>query len=288
MRSDTVFRPSMPCRGFTLVELIVVMVITGIVAAMVGTFIRAPVEAYVDTARRARLTEAVDTAVRRFARDIRSALPNSVRVLSAGGSTFIEFIPTVGGGRYRQFSTSGGTGDSLDFSTTDTAFDVIGPVPVYGNGNSVVILNLGAGSSADAYAGNNRAAVSTANVDESLFSSDGTPHSIGFSALRFPAPSPAARFHLVAQPVTYECNPTAGELRRYTGYGYLSAQPAAASSLPASFDILVDRVAPGGCDIFYDPIINNLRTGVVTLRLTLQEQGESVSLVHQVHVQNMP
>ncbi len=38
-------------RGFTLVEAIMVITITGILAAMVAIFIRAPIDAYVDSAR---------------------------------------------------------------------------------------------------------------------------------------------------------------------------------------------------------------------------------------------
>ena len=66
-------------RGFTLVEAIVVIVITGIIAAGVAVFIRAPVEGYVDSVARAELTDAADTALRRLSRDVNSALPNSLR-----------------------------------------------------------------------------------------------------------------------------------------------------------------------------------------------------------------
>jgi len=43
-------------RGVTLIEMIVVIVITGIIGAAVAVFIRRPVESYVDAARRAELT----------------------------------------------------------------------------------------------------------------------------------------------------------------------------------------------------------------------------------------
>ena len=65
--------------GFTLIEAIMVIVITGILAGMVAVFIRAPIDAYVDSARRADLTDVADTAVRRVARDIGAALPNGLR-----------------------------------------------------------------------------------------------------------------------------------------------------------------------------------------------------------------
>ena len=258
------------------------IVITGIIAGMVAVFIRSPIEAYVDTARRAQLTESADTAMRRIARDLRSALPNSVRVVAVGGSTFLEYIPTVGGGRYRQYPTADNTGNVLDFNSADAAFDVFGPVPVYPVGSSVVVFNLGPGSVADAYAGSNRSAVTSANAVAGLFSSDAAPHTVSLAARQFPAPSPSARFHIVETPVTYECNPALGVLRRYERYGFPVAQPTPpAGGVPQT---LVGDVA--ACGFAYTAV--HARTGLITLTLQLTNTGESARIVHQIHVQNSP
>ncbi len=88
-----------PQNGFTLVEAVIVIVITGIIASMVAVFIKTPVDAYFDAARRAELTDAADTALRRIGRDVRLALPNSVRPHGAGMAA-IEFLQTTAGGRY--------------------------------------------------------------------------------------------------------------------------------------------------------------------------------------------
>lgn len=277
--------------GFSLIELIVVIVISGIIAGVVSAFIRQPIEAYVDTARRAQLTEAIDTAVRRIARDVRTALPNSVRVVAIGTSTYLEFIPTVGGGRYRQFPTALGAGNVLDFSGADSAFDVLGPVPVYAAGSSVTVFNLGAGSAADAYAGNNRTALTSANAAAGLFSSDAAPHTLAFAALQFPMPSPSARFHIVQTPVTYRCTPSLatpalGVLQRYTGYAFAATQATPPAGAP---QLLVGNVAE--CDFDYNEVAASgvhTRTGLITLTLRLQDGGESARIVHQIHVQNAP
>mgnify|MGYP001048190736 CR=1 FL=1 len=73
-------RPACDHAGFTLIEMIIVIAITAIVGSMVAVFLRAPLESYVAQDRRARLADAADTALRRMARDIRLALPSSVRV----------------------------------------------------------------------------------------------------------------------------------------------------------------------------------------------------------------
>ncbi len=49
-------------RGFTLIEAVMVIAITGIVAAMVAIFIRTPIQGYFDLERRVEMTDTADTA----------------------------------------------------------------------------------------------------------------------------------------------------------------------------------------------------------------------------------
>ncbi|MFP5409320.1 MAG: prepilin-type N-terminal cleavage/methylation domain-containing protein, partial [Gammaproteobacteria bacterium] len=125
--------------GVTLVEMIVVIAVTAVVGAMVAVFLRTPIESYVAQDRRARLADAADTALRHIARDVRRALPNSVRVHSAGGVFYLELLATRSGGRYR----AEGGGDSLDFSAPDTGFDVLGPAVAVQTGDRIAVYNLG-------------------------------------------------------------------------------------------------------------------------------------------------
>lgn len=275
----------MPSHGFTLVEMVIVIVITGIIAGMIATFISMPVNAYFDTERRARLTEAADTALRRISRDLSAALPNSVRVVAVGGTTYLEFIPTVGGGRYRNYPATGAVpGNPLDFSVADAAFDVLGPVPVYAAGNSVVVYNMGPGQVADAYLGNNRVAVTTSNAAPALFSTDAAPHTVTLAAAtQFPAASTSSLFQVVTTPVTYACSPTAGTLLRYEGYPFAAAQPTPPAVVPA---VVVASVS--ACTIAYDPAVLRVRTALITLSIDLTEAGETTRLVHQMHVLNTP
>ena len=105
-------------RGFTLIEMSIVIVLTSIIASAVAVFIRLPVQGYVDTARRAEMSDEADTALRRLGRDLRLALPNSVRVTDSGAT--IEILLTKIGGRYRIESEGTATADALNFSATDT------------------------------------------------------------------------------------------------------------------------------------------------------------------------
>ena len=86
-------------RGFTLIELVMVIAIGGIVAVAVSRFIAQPVEGYLQLRSRATLTDLAQTAQARLARELRLAVPNTIRVSAGGGA--VEFLRIRTGGRYR-------------------------------------------------------------------------------------------------------------------------------------------------------------------------------------------
>ena len=266
-------------RGFTLVEMIVVIVITGIVAAAVAVFIRHPVEGYGDAVRRAELTDAADVALRRITRDIRLALPNSLRVMSAGGINYIEFIMTQSGGRYRDPTDGSTGGDFLSFtSAADRTFDVLGPLPLMAANDYLVIYNLGVPGS-DAYAGNNRALI------QSVAGNTVTLATNPYATQSPPLPSPGARFQVVpggVRAVTFACpQAAAGNLTRHWNYGFNAAQAVPAGGSSA---LLAGNVT---CSIDYSANATG-RNGLLFLSLTLTSGGESVTLFNQIHVDNSP
>jgi MSHA biogenesis protein MshO len=263
-------RPRSDQAGVTLVEMIVVIAVTAVVGAMVAVFLRGPLESYVAQDRRARLADAADTALRQVVRDVRRALPNSVRVHSAGGVFYLELLVTRSGGRYR----AEGGGDILDFSLADTGFDVIGPAVDIGAGDRIAVYNLGI-AGADAWAGDTLASYAGAG---------GSVNHIAMAAKQFPLASPGQRFQVVEGAVSYVCDPASGTLTRYWGYAPGAAQPTVFAAGTAQA-LLADGVR--ACRFTYQPGITE-RGGLLALTLELGRDAESVRLYASTQVVNQP
>jgi MSHA biogenesis protein MshO len=265
--------------GFTLIEAIMVIVITGILAGVVAVFITKSVEGYADSVRRAELTDAADVALRRIARDVRLALPNSLRTVSDG----FEFIITKSGGRYRDPADGSTGGNYLSFTNTATAtFDALGPMPAMNGGDRIVIYNLGAGyAPADAYSGGNVATVAGAGAVTANPITVTTPNP--FATQTPPLPSPSARFQVVDQNelvVRYIC--TGGELRRFA-----ACTLATPSVCAGTGSVLTGSVDCANTSIDYSPNATG-RNGLLYISLKLTSGGESVNLFQQIHVDNSP
>jgi MSHA biogenesis protein MshO len=272
-------------RGFSLIELIIVIVVLGILGASVALFINNPVRAYFDSLRRASLADAADTAARRIVRDLQAAVPNSVRIATSGATVLIEFVPIEDAGRYRAAASAGNEPagiDPLDFANpADSSFQVLGAGVTVPANAQLVIYNLGSGD-LDLYGGANRRGVTTPA---------GAATSLSFTAAgAWPASSPDNRFFLVTTPVTYACQPGAGgtgTIERFSGYPIAAAQPTGVGSgalAAATRDLLVDRVSACGFSLAASLANSN----GVALSITLAESGESVRLYTQVHLPNTP
>lgn len=281
-------------QGFTLVELVITISLTTIVVSFMAVFISGPVRAYVDQTRRAELVDVAENSLRRIARDIRAALPNSVRVTTTGGVVALELLNTVDGVRYRDRPPPGNPSKRLRFNAADDAFNSVGQFngitrPFSSTTHYLAIYNVGV-PGADAYELANVITPPGTQIDidaDAVANEDNVRISPAF---RFAYASPGQRVYLVDQPVTYLCDTVAGTLVRYSAYMITSNQANRDSDgelvgAGASSTLVANKIA--SCDMRYAPGTAQ-RAGLVSLALRVSDAGESVSLLHQVHVNNVP
>lgn len=282
--------------GFTLVELIVTIAILGIIAAVVMVVIKKPIEGQLRAQRRSELSDIADTALRRAGRDVRLAVPNSLRLASSGGNAYLELLLTRTGGRYRSQLDGGAvTGeDFLDFTAADTIFDTLGRLSALSGqvvtaGDRIVIHNLGI-SGANAYAGDNTSAVTAFAPGGGAAPNEDR---ITISPKQFPLESPGRRFQVISTPVTFECIPGAvdangngtGQFRRVSGYTITGTQPTGTYGGAPVTAPLANNVT--SCDIQYTQLPLQAR-GLVAFSIGLSRGGEAVTLYYEVHVSNVP
>lgn len=283
----------------------IAIVLTGILGAAVLYFLY-PVRQAIDITVRADLTEAADSAVQRIARDVRLALPNSVRVDPSG--QYIEFLAIRAAGRYRGDTGSAGplanscpdndgsgqpANDQLTFDiAADTCFKTIGKESTLSTavaGDSLVLNNYGAGfAGQDAYEASAANRTNVTAVDTSEAGRD----RIAFGSKTFQRTlhdSPGKRFFIVSGPVMYKCDSGAKTLTRHSGHAIAASIATAIGTIGAG-NLVADKVS--SCTFDYTANVAP-QVGLLTIRLQLSEAvssgvQETVSLYHAVHVSNVP
>lgn len=249
--------------GFTLVELVIVIVVMAILGGISVSFIKNSLLTYTNSEAYYQLADQADLSLRRMSRDVRNSLPNSVWVSSSGN--YVEFVPIKAGGRYQQ--------DSLDFVTANDTFSVLGEPVNVESGDQLVIYNLGI-PGADAYAGDTLRSLTTTGSNLT---------SLTFSGAALPLPSPANRFYVVNGAAFYVCDVANRRLLRYSGYALPSAHPSSFTGLTPS--VVTEDVT--ACSFTYSEGVMQ-HTGVVTARLELSRNGGVVRLINLMNVVNSP
>ena len=288
-------------RGFTLVELVVVIVVGAIIAATLAVFLRPALDAYLGSRSRAELSAQAGHAMQRMVRDLRVAVPNSVR--SPDANCF-EAIPSLTGGRARKGPDTvndSGPGCSpgancsapMDTGQALTAIDVLTPLSATpAVGDWVVVDNQNPG---DVYGGGNRAAITSVSTPNAAYGRT----RLGFTGFSLPPGFDSARFVVVPnaqQAVFYVCAGADGTLDasgngrgtlvRLRAYGFNASAP---SACPATTGGAVLASGVVSCRFLYSPNQGaTQQNGFVALQLELARDNERASLVMGAHVVNAP
>jgi MSHA biogenesis protein MshO len=295
-------------RGFTLIELIIVMIVTSIVVVMISAIISRPLTGYFDTQRRADLADRGQAAINRMAFELENSVPNSVRI----SGTTIEFMPVLSAGRYR----SGGAQKVHVLTKTKIknnppasplTFNSLGGVTI-GSNNRIVINNTTASILyADATDASPYTGVITAPAPANgITTSDcwvdsnsdvdcaggptGKPKETRITIARgheFNASgngSPSKRFYLAKDAVTYNCDTGATTLKRYTGYPLVATQVA----IPTATSISTLATGVTACTFSLKAPSAAANLPIVIISLEMTADGEKMTLFKEVQLWNAP
>ncbi|MDB6096897.1 MAG: hypothetical protein JWM09_1175 [Francisellaceae bacterium] len=291
-------------KGFTLIELIMVIILISIIFTSISGFIAWPMHAYTDITRRSEMVDSADLALQRMSRDLRRSVPNSVRV-SPSNSGALEMMNIVEGMRYRAASPN----PYLNMNTTNTNFDVIGlfqTTSLGSNGYRVVIYNTGAyttntdnptaginlwnpSASAGPYPTAGTHVITPATTTVTLTNPLSTEGNIALNpAFQFALPSARQRIYIVDTPITYLCDLTAKTLTRYWGYTSTAVQPTNPLVAPLSTAqraILAQDVS--ACTFNYQSGVAT-SNAIVELTISITKNNDSIQLFREVSVGNSP
>lgn len=256
-------------QGFTLVELVMVIALAGVVAVLISTVMSNPLQSFVDQSRRAELVDKASMALKRMARDVRLAVPNS---LTASVSQ-IQMLSIAAAGRYRanQPDAVGPRVDPPQCTQTGLtcSIDILSAItPAAASAPHWLIIYNTDASELNAVA-------SPSVISPKVFTWSASVLSASLQSFRFKYASPQHRFYLAREVVGYRCD----------GNRLLRSVSANLNGSGASESLVVDSVAD--CSFSYDPGTST-RSGLVTLRLSLSQEGEIITLLQQVHVDNAP
>jgi len=257
-------------QGFTLVEMIFVIVILGIVTSIGASFVVSAVDSYRTAEIRNKLIHRGRLSIEQITREARRAAPNSIRI-SASGNCF-ESLPVVGNSNYQ--------GSLPDQNNSVSAVSAISTGSFTLDLGSAQQVIVGAISASEIYTSSTTASrVAVASLGSSPYTSVplGSSH-------RFNRNSPNRRIFITDNPIRYCLN--GGHLYRYSAYGFLTTSLTDAD--PGGVSDLVSH------NVTTNSIAFQLSTGAedrnvsVLMDLVFSNEGISVDLNHQVLVRNVP
>lgn len=287
-------------RGFTLIEMIIVMVILGILSVFFMGFVKSSIDGYTAVKERAEMVQGASLSSQRITRDIQQSLPNSVRISTSGSLIYLEFVPTTSTGRYRYMASNSGDtvgcaadvsdisdNSVLSFGDNDSCFEAFAyDSSLTAAGQWLVIYNMGPSYNKQDFYENG--ATVGGNKTTLISASATTPTKITFTTNNFTFDSPGHRFFTATTPVTYVCDPVTKEIRRYWNYGIQATQPTSniTSLSGVKSSALIKKVS--SCSFYYAPSTVTARYGVVSIMFNISTSSGNASIQSQAHVSNVP
>lgn len=268
-------------RGFTLIELVTVLVVLGVVSVGISGFIRTGTDIYVDVIERDRLLSEGRFVAERLNREIRNALPNSLRI--AGDSTIqcIEFVPVLFSSFYFDIPVAPETASdevklvATSASTTEYTYQAGHSIVVY----PTAVSDVYSGTSSKRYVLDSAPILDPADSKKLLLTLT--------AAEQFATDSPSSRAYVLNDPVSY-CA-TNNQILRFADYGYNVTQDTGLTSGVLMAENLQNNLAGVLQDKPFRLSEATLsRNAFIVTLLRFELNDELVVFNNEVHIPNAP
>ena len=261
--------------GFTLIELITVIVILSILSVVGGGFMIQSAESYHQSVNRGKLIQKGRQAIEQITRQLRIGVPNSVTV--SANNLCVEWLPVVSGGNYLDElpDQDNGAAATASINTAPLSFDLGTPRYV-----TIAALNRSELYSAAPASLEHYGSVNTALIPNVV--------TLG-NAKQFLRNSINQRLFIADQPMQF-CvgGGTLTQHEAYTAVGAYPSSSALTGSAPNAGILLADGVNLGGEIPFAITTGTEARNTIVRLEIPFEQGGERIVLRHQVMVRNVP
>ena len=245
--------------GFTLIELITVIVILSIIATFGSGFVVSTLDAYSQTQDRSKLINRGRQAIEQITRRIRGATPNSIRITG----NCLEFLPLASGGNYLNAVP--------DLNNGAPASNTISITPYSVNFGTARHVTIGADSAGDIYSGGSLATLDSFTATTLTLTGNKV----------WQRNSPTRRFYLTDNPESF-CM-TGANLLHHSGY----ATPLTSTGTPGGAGTLMAENVSSGTP-FAIEAGTETRGAVVMIDLVFAEKDQQVPIRQEVFVRNVP
>lgn len=271
-----------PQQGFTLIEIIMVIVILSVLSLGSVRFISMSAQGYVDTARRSELSATATIVNEKISRLVRDALPGSVRVNSA--QDCLEFVPILSASRYTQAPITGApvSDKEVHMIPVDSALDQVGYLAIYPVTDDV--NDIYDDVSSPGIVSNTTASVTGSSGGASIYTFSGG------SSFNYSQGSPQKRVYITDSPMAF-CQ-DGNQLFFYRNYGFVGDISNLATALPSTVPdrlLVADNVTASSV-VFSILAASLRRNAIVAYEFEFQDStnDESLAVNQEVQIRNVP
>ena len=270
-------------KGFTLVELVTVIIVLGIVSIGVTSFIRSGVQIFNDVSERDELLSQSRFVIERLNRELRSSVPNSARVKLENGAQCIEFVPTIWATYYTRLPLAPSTErtvNTVELGDVNNQFSIA-------NGDMAIVYPTDSNDVYDINESKRRTILScTDSGDGDCTTNDSAEHLAALTVDgAFANVSPASRLYIVRNAVSYCIR--GGSMFRHQA-SIVQSQTTFTSGGTLMAENIVNDLANSAQLPFTVQNATLNRNSLIQILLAFELNDETINLSSDIHVPNVP